>query len=400
MAKNLNFGEDMQKALFTGISKTTDAIASTLGPAGRTVLIQQDYGNPLISKDGWTVSKSIILGDELENQGAMLIKEACTKSNDEAGDGTTTTAVLAKAITEEGIKSISKGINPISIRNGINKAVTDVVEELRKHSREIETKEEIAQVASISANNDPEIGNEIAEAIENVGRDGVITVEESKTAETYTTFVEGMSFDRGYISPYFCTDKENLKVEFEDPYILIYNKTISNANDIVPALELSNGNHRPLLIIAEDITDEALTTLVLNNLRGTIKVCAIKAPGFGDRRKDMLQDIAILTGGDLIDEELGMELQKVTVGNLGVAKSIKIDRDSTVIVDGYGDSETIEERINQIRKEIENSESDYDKEKLQERLAKLAGGVAVLHVGATTELEFCKYGRPPRYRSK
>ena len=387
MSKELHFGEKMQKSLLAGIRKTTDAIASTLGPSGRTVLIQQEYGNPVISKDGWTVSKSVILEDALENQGAQLIKEACTKSNDTAGDGTTTTAVLANAILEEGIKSTSAGVNPISIRNGINKAVADVVAKLDSIAVKVESPTQVAQIATISANNDTQIGNEIALAIANVGNDGVITVEESKTAETYTTFVEGMSFDRGYISPYFCNNTEAMKVEFDEPYILIYDKKISSTNEILPVLEAVSRERKPLLIIAEDVEGEALTTLVVNNLRGIIQACAIKAPGFGDRRKAMLQDIAILTGGDLIDEEIGMKLQLATIDNLGMAKSVKIDSSTTTIIDGYGEPNAIEDRVNSIRREIEAATSDYDREKQQERLAKLAGGVAVIHVGAITEVE-------------
>ena len=387
MSKELHFGEKMQKSLLTGIRKTTDAIASTLGPSGRTVLIQQEYGNPVISKDGWTVSKSVILEDALENQGAQLIREACTNSNDTAGDGTTTTAVLANAILEEGIKSTSVGVNPIAIRRGIDKAVTDIISHLQNISKKISTKEEIAQVATISANNDRVIGDEIANAIESVGSDGVVTVEESKTAETYTDFVEGMSFDRGYISPYFCTDPENLKVELRTPYILINEGVISNTQDILPILEFTRADNRPLLIIAENIEGEALTTLILNNLRGIVQVCAIKSPGFGERRKAILEDIAILTGGQVVTDTLGMRLDSCGPEVLGQAGIIKIDRDSTTIIDGAGSTEALELRVGQIRNELETDISDYEKEKLQDRIAKLIGGVAVIHVGATTEVE-------------
>ena len=387
MAKKLDFNEEMRKGLLTGVEKIAKAVASTLGPAGRTVLIQEQYGSPMITKDGVTVAKNIELEDPLENMGAQLVKDIASKTNDIAGDGTTTSTVLAQAIVEEGIKAISAGVNPISLKEGINDAVCDIVDALGAISQEIETKEQIKQVAAISANNDEEIGDIIADAIEKVGADGVITVEDSKTTSTHVDFVEGMQFDRGYTSVYFCNDKENLKVNFEDPYILIYDKKISSTNEILPILDAVVKTGKPLLIIAEDVEGEALTTLVVNNLRGVIQVCAIKAPGFGDRRKAMLQDIAILTGGDLIDEDLGMQLATATMDNLGMAKSVKIDKDNTTIVDGYGDRDEIEKRVNQIRKEIAECTSDYDKEKHQERLAKLAGGVAVINVGAITEVE-------------
>lgn len=387
MAKKLDFNEEMQKGLLSGIEKISKAVASTLGPAGRTVLIQEQYGSPMITKDGVTVAKSVELENPIENMGAQLVKDIASKTNDIAGDGTTTSTVLAQAIVEEGIKAISAGVNPISLREGINDAVEDVVTALSNLSQDIETKEQIKQVASISANNDEEIGNIIADAIEKVGSDGVITVEDSKTTSTHVDFVEGMQFDRGYTSVYFCNDKENLKVNFEDPYILIYDKKISSTNEILPILDAVVKTGKPLLIIAEDVDGEALTTLVVNSLRGVIQVCAIKAPGFGDRRKAMLQDIAILTGGDLIDEELGMQLATATMDNLGMARAVKIDKDNTTIVDGYGDPAEIAKRVAQIKKEITDCTSDYDREKHQERLAKLAGGVAVINVGAITEVE-------------
>ena len=387
MAKKLDFNEEMQKSLLKGVQKISEAVASTLGPAGRTVMIQQSYGAPMITKDGITVAQNVELEDPLENLGAQLVKDIASKTNDTAGDGTTTSTVLAEAIVSEGFKAVSKGVNPIDLRRGIDDAVEDVVKALDIFSQEIETKDQIKQVAAISANNDEEIGSIIADAIEKVGSDGVITVEDSKTTSTHVDFVEGMQFDKGYLSVYFCNDKENLKVSFDEPYILIYDKKISSTNEILPILEAVMKTGKPLLIIADDVDGEALTTLVVNSLRGVLQVCAIKAPGFGDRKKAMLQDIAILTGGDLIDESLGMTLEKATMDNLGIAKSVKIDRDSTTIVDGYGDPEAIAQRVAQLRREISECTSDYDKEKHQERLAKLAGGVAVINVGAVTEVE-------------
>lgn len=387
MAKKLTFNEEMQRAMLSGITQVNDAVQSTLGPAGRTVAIQQSYGAPMLTKDGVTVAKNIELEDPLENMGAQLVKDVAAKTDDVCGDGTTTSTVLAQAIVKEGLKAAMVGVNPIDLKAGMEHAAAAVVKKLHERAKEIETKEEIVQVASVSSNDDHEIGEIIADALEKVGNNGVVTVEESRTTETYTDFVEGMQFDRGYISPYFCTDHENLTVEFTDPYILIYDKQISNTQNILPILEKASHDGRPLLIIADDVNGEALTTLVVNSLRGVIQVCAVKAPGFGDRKKAMLEDIAILTGGDLIDEELNMKLENTTEDNLGVAKTVKVTKDSCTIVDGYGDPNAIKDRVAQINRQIAECDSDYDKEKLKERLARLAGGVAVLRIGATTEVE-------------
>lgn len=385
MSKKITFDEEMRKSLMNGVNKTVDAVAQTLGPAGRTVLIEESYGAPTITRDGVTVAKAIELEDPLENIGAQLIKNIASQTDEKVGDGTSTSSVLSKSILKEGLKALGAGVNPIKLKNGIIFAVEKVVEKLRGISKEIESKEQIAKVASISANNDPIIGDLIADAIEKVGSDGVITVNDSKTIETYTDFVEGMSFDRGYISPYFCTDRENLAVEFEEPLILITDKKLSNTQEFMPVLENVLKTSKPLLIIAPEVDGDLLTTLIVNNLRGMIKVCAVKAPGFGDRQKDMLEDIAILTGSTLIKSDLDMDIKDTTLDMLGTSASIKVTKDDTTIIDGAGDSSEISERVNSIRREILAATSDYDKEKLQERLAKLAGGVAVINIGDVSE---------------
>ncbi len=360
---------------------------TTLGPKGRLVLLDKKYGAPTVTKDGVSVAREIELEDPFENMGAQLLKEVASKTNDVAGDGTTTATVLAWAITKEGMKSVAAGVNPMGIRRGIDKAVQDAVAEIRKEAKMIQEKEEIAQVASISANNDRTIGDEIANAMDKVGKDGVITVEESKTIDTTVDFVEGMQFDRGYLSAYFCNNRDTMTSVMDNPYILIYDKKISNMKDLLPILEKVVQSGKGLLIIAEDVDGEALTTLVLNSVRGTINVVAVKAPGFGDRRKAMLEDIAILTGGQVITEELGMKLENADLSQLGRAKSVKVEKENTTIISGAGSSDSIKERIALIKKQIVDCTSDYDREKLQERLAKLAGGVALINVGAATEVE-------------
>lgn len=387
MAKQLQFSEDARKSLVSGVEQIAKAVMTTLGPKGRTVLLDKKYGAPMITKDGVTVAREVELENPFENMGAQLVKEVASKTNDVAGDGTTTATVLAWAITKEGMKSVSAGVNPMGIRRGIDKAVADAVAEIKAEAKPVSEKEEITQVASISANNDRVIGEEIANAMEKVGMDGVITVEESKNIETTTDFVEGMQFDRGYISAYFANNRETMTSLLEDPYILIYDKKISSMKELLPILEKVVQTSKPLLIIAEDVDGEALTTLVVNSLRGTLNVCAIKAPGFGDRRKAMLEDIAILTGGQVISEELGMKLENAELSQLGRAKSIKVEKENTTIINGLGDSANLKDRIAQIKKQIADTTSDYDREKLQERLAKLAGGVAVINVGAPTEVE-------------
>lgn len=387
MAKQLQFSEDARKSLVSGVEQIAKAVMTTLGPKGRTVLLDKKYGAPMITKDGVTVAREVELEDPFENMGAQLVKEVASKTNDVAGDGTTTATVLAWAITKEGMKSVSAGVNPMGIRRGIDKAVADAVAEIKAEAKPVSEKEEITQVASISANNDRVIGEEIANAMEKVGMDGVITVEESKNIETTTDFVEGMQFDRGYISAYFANNRETMTSLLEDPYILIYDKKISSMKELLPILEKVVQTGKPLLIIAEDVDGEALTTLVVNSLRGTLNVCAIKAPGFGDRRKAMLEDIAILTGGQVISEELGMKLESAELSQLGRAKSIKVEKENTTIINGLGDAANLKDRIAQIKKQIADTTSDYDREKLQERLAKLAGGVAVINVGAPTEVE-------------
>ncbi len=386
-AKELHFNVDARAALKRGVDQLAEAVKVTLGPKGRNVVIDKKFGAPTVTKDGVTVAKEIELSDPLENMGAQMVKEVATKTSDLAGDGTTTATVLAQAIFREGLKNVTAGANPMALKRGIDRAVSTVVEELKKISVPTGGKKEIAQVGSISANNDPEIGNLIAEAMEKVGKDGVITVEEAKGLDTTLETVDGMQFDRGYVSPYFVTDPEKMEAALEEAFILIHDKKISSMKDLLPVLEKVAQQGRPLLIIAEDIEGEALATLVVNKLRGTLRVCAVKAPGFGDRRKAMLQDIAVLTGGQVISEEVGFKLENAVTSDLGRAKRIVVDKDNTTIIDGAGEEKAIEGRINEIRNAIDKSTSDYDKEKLQERLAKLAGGVAVINVGAATEAE-------------
>src|ERR1700691_2482630 len=386
-SKELHFDTEARAALKRGVDQLAEAVKVTLGPKGRNVVIDKKFGAPTVTKDGVTVAKEIELSDPLENMGAQMVKEVATKTSDLAGDGTTTATVLAQAIFREGLKNVTAGVNPMALKRGIDKAVGVVIEELKKISVPTAGKKEIAQVGSISANNDPEIGNLIAEAMEKVGKDGVITVEEAKGLETTLETVEGMQFDRGYLSPYFVTDPEKMEAVIEDGYILIHDKKISSMKDLLPILEKVAQLGKPLLIISEDIEGEALATLVVNKLRGTLRVCAVKAPGFGDRRKAMLQDLAILTGGKVISEDIGFKLENAVVTDLGRAKRIVVDKDNTTIIDGAGDSDKIQGRIKEIRSAVEKSTSDYDKEKLQERLAKLAGGVAVINVGAATESE-------------
>ena len=388
MAKQLLFNEEARKRLLSGVEQISQAVKVTLGPKGRNVLLDKKFGAPTVTKDGVSVAKEIEFADPFENMGAQLLKEVATKTNDVAGDGTTTATVLAYSLVREGLKAVAAGIPPIELKRGMDKATEIAVAEIKKNSKEIKgSREEVSHVASVSANNDVEIGNILAEAIEKVGKEGVITVEESKTMETSTNFVEGMQFDRGYISPYFVTDRERMETVFNDCYILIHDKKISNMKDILPLLEQVAQEGKQLLIIAEDMDGEALATLIVNTLRGALRTCAIKAPGFGDRRKAMLEDIAILTGGTVITEETGMKLENADISCLGKAKSVKVDKDNTTIVDGAGNDKDIKARIAEIKAQIESSTSDYDKEKLQERLAKLAGGVAVINIGATTEVE-------------
>ncbi|WP_319201057.1 chaperonin GroEL [uncultured Ilyobacter sp.] len=386
MAKILKFNEEARKKLEAGVDTLADAVKVTLGPRGRNVVLEKSFGAPLITNDGVSIAKEIELEDQFENMGAQLIKEVATKANDVAGDGTTTATVLAQAIVKEGLKMVSAGANPMFIRKGIEKASKEAVKHLKERSKVIEGNEEIEQVASISAS-DTEIGKLISQAMEKVGDTGVITVEEAKSLETTLDIVEGMQFDKGYVSPYMSTDMERMEASLENPYILITDKKISSMKDLLPILEKTMQSSRPFLIIADDIEGEALTTLVVNKLRGTLNAVAVKAPAFGDRRKEMLEDIAILTGGDVISEEMGMKLEETTIENLGQAKKIKINKDKTVIIDGIGEQQKIDDRVTQIKRRIEECSSSYDKEKLQERLAKLAGGVAVIKVGAATETE-------------
>jgi chaperonin GroEL len=385
-AKQLAFSEEARRALERGVNAVAEAVKVTLGPKGRNVVLEKKFGSPTITKDGVTVAKEIELKDPYENMGAQLCREVASKTNDVAGDGTTTATVLAQAIVLEGLKNVAAGANPVFIKRGIEKAVEAVVEEIKKMSIPVETRENIAHVAAIAAN-DKEIGELIAEAMEKVGKDGVITVEESKGITTTVEVVEGMEFDKGYISPYFVTNPETMEVELEEPYILIHEKKISAVADILPLLEKVVRTGKPLLIIAEDVEGEALATLVVNKIRGTLQVAAVKAPGFGERRKAMLEDIAILTGGTFISEDMGVKLENVDLSMLGRAKKVKIDKESTTIVEGAGSQDAVKGRIAQIKRQIEETESDYDREKLQERLAKLAGGVAVIKVGAATETE-------------
>ncbi|MGL4524399.1 MAG: chaperonin GroEL [Spirochaetia bacterium] len=387
MAKQLRFDEDARKGLLNGVEQLARAVKVTLGPKGRNVLLDKKFGAPTVTKDGVSVAKEVELEDPYENMGAQLIKEVASKTNDVAGDGTTTATVLAYSIVKEGLKSVAAGINPMGIKRGIDKAVEVSVSEIKKLAKEIKDKEEIAQVATISANNDRVIGEEIAGAMEKVGKDGVITVEESKTIETTTDFVEGMQFDRGYISPYFANNRDNMTAVLENPFILIYDKKISAMSELLPILEKVAQAGKPILIIAEDIEGEALATLVVNALRGALQVVAVKAPGFGDRRKAMLEDIAVLTGGEVVSDELGLKLENTELSQLGQAKSVKIEKENTTIINGAGESKSINDRIAQIKSHIQEATSDYDREKLQERLAKLAGGVAVINVGAATEVE-------------
>ena len=385
-AKQLLFDADARRALERGVNTVANAVKVTLGPKGRSVVLERKYGSPVVTKDGVTVAKEIELSEPYENMGAQLCKEVASKTNDVAGDGTTTATVLAQAIVLEGLKNVAAGANPVILRRGIEKAVEVAVEEIKKLATPVERTEDIQQVASISGN-DPEIGKLIAEAMDKVGKDGVITVEEAKGTTTTVEVVEGMEFDRGYISHYFVTNAETMEAVLEEPYILIYEKKISNVHDLLPLLEKLVPAGTPLLIIAEDVEGEALATLVVNRIRGTLNVCAVKAPGFGDRRKAMLEDIAILTGGTFISEDLGHKLENVTLEMLGRARRVQVDKESTTIIEGFGDKKAVTGRIELIKRQIDETDSDYDREKLQERLAKLAGGVAVIHVGAATETE-------------
>ena len=386
-AKEVKFASDARDRMLRGVDTLANAVKVTLGPKGRNVVIDKSFGAPRITKDGVTVAKEIELADKFENMGAQMLREVASKQNDKAGDGTTTATVLAQAIVREGSKAVAAGMNPMDVKRGIDLAVTTVVENLKAHAKSVEANSEIAQVATISANGDEEVGRILAEAMEKVGNEGVITVEEAKSLATELETVEGMQFDRGYLSPYFITNAEKLKVELDDPYILIHEKKLSNLQAMLPLLESVVQSGRPLLIIAEDVEGDALATLVVNRLRGGLKVAAVKAPGFGDRRKAMLEDIAVLTGGNVVSEELGIKLESVTINMLGRAKKVVIDKDNTTIVDGVGTKSDIEGRVAQIRQQIETTTSDYDREKLQERLAKLAGGVAVIRVGGATEVE-------------
>jgi chaperonin GroEL len=387
MAKQMVFSEDARASILKGVNQLSNAVKATLGPKGRNAVIEKKFGAPTITKDGVTVAKEVELKDPYENMGAQLVKEVASKTSDVAGDGTTTATVLAQAIFREGVKSVSAGANSMDIKRGIDKAVEVVLDELKKISRPCQTKKEIAQIGTISANNDKAIGDLIAEAMEKVGKDGVITVEEAKSMSTSLDVVEGMQFDRGYLSPYFVTDPERMEASLEDALLLINEKKISTMKDLLPILEQVARMGKPLLIIAEEVEGEALATLVVNKLRGTLNVAAVKAPGFGDRRKAMLEDIAILTGGQVISEDLGLKLENVKITDLGRAKRVTIDKDNTTIVEGAGDSSKIQGRVKQIKAQIEETTSDYDREKLQERLAKLVGGVAVINVGAATETE-------------
>jgi len=386
-AKDIRFSTDARERMMHGVDKLANAVKVTLGPKGRNVIIEKSFGAPRSTKDGVTVAKEIELEDKFENMGAQMVREVASKTNDAAGDGTTTATVLAQAIMREGLKSVAAGMNPMDLKRGIDKAVAQVVEAIRNDARDVSSSGEVAQIGTISSNGEKEIGDMIAEAMEKVGNDGVITVEEAKSLETELEVVEGMEFDRGYLSPYFITNSDKMVCELDDPYILIHEKKLSNLQAMLPVLESVVQSGKPLLIIAEDVEGEALATLVVNKLRGGLKVAAVKAPGFGDRRKAMLQDIAVLTGGQVVSEELGIKLDNVTIDMLGKAKRVSITKDDTTIVDGAGDKADIEARVQQIRAQIEETTSDYDREKLQERLAKLAGGVAVIRVGGASEME-------------
>ena len=387
MAKQIHFNTESRENLRKGVDILANAVKVTLGPKGRNVILDKKFGAPTITKDGVSVAKEIDLKDPVENMGAQLVKEVASKTADDAGDGTTTATVLAQAIFNNGIKNVAAGANPMDLKRGIDKAVKSIVTNLQDQSKEIKDSSEISQVATVSANNDHEIGNMISNAMDKVGKDGVITVEEAKSTETEVKTVEGMQFDRGYLSPYFVTNSEKMEAELENPYILIYDKKISSMKELLPVLELVSQSGKPLLIIAEDIEGEALATIVVNKIRGSLKVAAVKAPGFGDRRKAMLEDLAILTGGTVISEERGYKLESATIDYLGTAEKVNIDKDNTTIVSGAGKKADINARVNQIKKQIDNTTSEYDKEKLQERLAKLSGGVAILYVGAATEVE-------------
>jgi chaperonin GroEL len=386
-AKRLVYGDEARSKLKAGVDKLANAVKVTLGPRGREVILEKKWGSPVVTKDGVSVAKEIELSDPYENMAAQLVKEVASKTADVAGDGTTTATILTQAIYEEGLKAIASGANPVYVKRGIDEAVKIIIEELKKISKPVSGRKEIEQVATISANNDPEIGKIIADAMEKVGKDGVITVEESKSAETVLDVTEGMQFDRGYLSPYFVTNPEKMEAVLENPYILIYEKKINNIRELLPVLEKVVQTNKPLLIIAEDVEGEALATLVVNHIKGVLRVCAVKAPGFGERRKAMLQDIAILTGGTAITEDLGIKLESVDLDMLGKADKVVVDKDNTTIIGGKGNPEDIKARIEQIKKQIETTTSEYDKEKLQERLAKLAGGVAIIKVGAATEAE-------------
>jgi chaperonin GroEL len=387
MSKEIKYDQDGRSSILNGINTLADAVKVTLGPKGRNVLLEKSFGSPTITKDGVTVAKEIELEDKFENMGAQMVKEVASKTSDVAGDGTTTATVLAQAIYREGVKLVTAGNNPMEIKRGMDQAVSVIVDELKKMSKKTEEQKEIAQIGTISANNDQTIGNIIAEAMDKVGKEGVITVEEAKGMETNLDIVEGMQFDRGYLSPYFVTDAERMECSLEDPYILLHEKKISNMKDLLPILEQIARSGKPFIIIAEDVEGEALATLVVNKLRGTLKCAAIKAPGFGDRRKAMLEDIAVLTGGRMIADDLGIKLENLTMEDLGQAKRVAIDKDNTTIVEGLGKKADIEARVKQIRAQVEETTSDYDREKLQERLAKIVGGVAVINVGAATETE-------------
>ncbi len=387
MAKMIAFEQEAREAIRRGVSKLARAVKGTLGPKGRNVILQKSFGSPTVTKDGVTVAKEIELEDTYENMGAQMVREVASKTSDVAGDGTTTATVMAEAIFNEGLKAVTAGVNPIQMKQGIEKAVADLTDRLTKDSIEVKSREEMANVAAIAANNDNEIGELLANAMEKVGKDGVITVDEGKSLKTEVEWVEGMQFDRGYLSPYFVTDPASMECVLEEPYVLIFEKKLSNIKDMVPILEQVVQQSKPMFIVAEDVEGEALATLVINRLRGTINCCAVKAPGYGDRRKAMMEDIAILTGGTAIFEALGKKLESLTIADLGRAKKIIVDKDNTTIIEGAGKSADIKARIDQIRREIDNSTSDYDKEKLEERLAKLAGGVAKVNVGAATESE-------------
>jgi chaperonin GroEL len=386
-AKDVKFGSDARDRMLRGVDTLANAVKVTLGPKGRNVVIQKSFGAPRITKDGVTVAKEIELADRFENMGAQMLREVASKQNDKAGDGTTTATVLAQAIVREGSKAVAAGMNPMDLKRGIDLAVGAVVKDLERHARKVVANSEIAQVATISANGDEEIGRILAKAMETVGNDGVITVEEARSLQTELETVEGMQFDRGYLSPYFVTNAETLRVELDDPYILIHEKKLSNLQALLPLLEKVVQSNRPLLVIAEDVEGEALATLVVNKLRGGLKIAAVKAPGFGDRRKAMLEDIAILTGGNVVSDDLGIKLETVTVDMLGRAKKVVIDKDNTTVIDGAGQKDDLDRRVAQLRQQIETTTSDYDREKLQERVAKLAGGVAVIRVGGATEIE-------------